>query len=104
MIKPIKKLTHSKREFAQTMVEFALVFPLILVVTYGIIEFGRMIFIYSAVTNAAREGARYGASVGERNDYHYLDCAGVIAAVQKNAFLISIDPANIVIKYEDIDG
>jgi len=41
----IKALISSKFENAQTMVEFALVFPLVLLITYGLIEFGRMIYI-----------------------------------------------------------
>ena len=41
-------------------VEFALAFPLLLLVVMGIIDFGIMFQQYSVMTNAAREGARVG--------------------------------------------
>ncbi|MBT2500744.1 pilus assembly protein [Agromyces sp. ISL-38] len=40
-------------------VEFALVLPLLLVLVLGILEFGRVFNIQIALSNAAREGARY---------------------------------------------
>jgi Flp pilus assembly protein TadG len=48
----------------QSLVEMALTLPLLLLLVFGIIEFGRILNAYIVVTNAAREGARYGA-VGE---------------------------------------
>ena len=100
MIIPIKKIPKTKREVAQTMVEFALVFPFILLITYGLIEFGRMVFIYAAVTGSAREGARYGAAAGNFNTRYYMDCAGILNAVQRGAILTPINPANISIWYD----
>ncbi|HEX2981595.1 MAG TPA: TadE family protein, partial [Anaerolineaceae bacterium] len=49
----------------QGMVEFALALPIILMVIFGIIEFGRLLLSYSAVFSASREAARYGAAVGD---------------------------------------
>ncbi len=43
------------------MVEFALVLPLLLLLLIAIIDFGRALFVYSEVSNAAREAVRYGA-------------------------------------------
>jgi len=43
----------------QELVEFALILPILLVLLLGVIEFGRLIFIYNTIANAAREGARY---------------------------------------------
>ena len=40
------------------MVEFALTFPLLLLVVMGIIDFGLLFQQYEVLTNAAREGAR----------------------------------------------
>jgi Flp pilus assembly protein TadG len=78
------KNKNTKYEKAQTMVEFALVFPLVLLITYGIIEFGRMVFIYAAITSSAREGARYGASA-----LNYDNCGGITQAARKTAFLVN---------------
>ncbi len=90
-------------ENAQTMVEFALVFPFLLLLTYGIIEFGRMIFIYTEVTGAAREGARYGAAAGTVGTIpQYADCAGIQAATQSKALFITF--SSISISYDNGPG
>ena len=109
MTNPITKLVRLKRENAQTMVEFALVFPIILLITYGIIEFGRMVFIYASVTSAAREGARYGAAAGDvpgisPKTPYYAYCDGIKEATQRGAILTSIDPDTVSIWYESTPG
>lgn len=43
----------------QAMVEFALVAPIFLLILFGILEFGRYVYIAQILNNAAREGARY---------------------------------------------
>ncbi len=51
---------HRERDGA-AMVEFAIIAPLLFVLIFGIIDFGRVFFLYNNLTNAAREGARLGA-------------------------------------------
>jgi len=46
------------RRSGQTVVEFALVLPVLLLILLGIMEFGRIWMTQNAITNAAREGAR----------------------------------------------
>ncbi len=41
-------------------IEFALVLPLLLAITFGLIEFGLFMYNQQVITNAAREGARAG--------------------------------------------
>lgn len=43
------------------MAEFALVLPLVLLLLFGIIDFGRVMFTQNNITSAVREGARFGA-------------------------------------------
>jgi hypothetical protein len=43
----------------QALVEFALVIPLMLILAFALVDFARGIFIYSVISSAAREGARY---------------------------------------------
>lgn len=45
----------------QTLVEFALVLPIFMLVLFGLIDMGRYVFMNSALSQAAREGARVGA-------------------------------------------
>lgn len=47
-----------RSELGAEFVEFALVFPLLLLVVMGISDFGLMFQQYEVITNAAREGAR----------------------------------------------
>ncbi|MCG0274878.1 MAG: pilus assembly protein [Thermosediminibacteraceae bacterium] len=53
------KLFRTQR--GQAVVEFALVLPLLVLILFGVLEFGRIFHTYIVITNAAREGARLGA-------------------------------------------
>src|SRR3954469_14916832 len=46
-------------------VEFALVLPVLLLVIFGIIDFGRMLYAKITLAEAAHEGARAAALVGQ---------------------------------------
>ena len=48
-----------KNKKGQAMVETIFVLPLLFLLIFGIIEFGRIYFTYMILSNAAREGARY---------------------------------------------
>jgi TadE-like protein len=104
----IKPKHRSKSEHAQTMVEFAIVFPILLLLTYGLIEFGRMIFIYVSVTSAAREGARYGAGAGyiDATDTtrYYMYCDGMRTAIRRGAILTQIPDGSITVWYDHGPG
>ncbi len=49
-----------KREDGAAAVEFAIVFPLLIVLVFGIIEFSVALYDKAMITNASREGARAG--------------------------------------------
>ena len=49
-----------KNQDGASAVEFAIVLPLFLVLTFGIIEFGVIMYNKAILTNASREGARFG--------------------------------------------
>jgi Flp pilus assembly protein TadG len=51
----------ARNERGQTMVEFALVLPILLVVLFGIIQFGILYNNYITLTDATRVGARKGS-------------------------------------------
>lgn len=44
----------------QTLVEFALLLPLLILIILFLFDLGRAVYYYSVIHNAAREGARYG--------------------------------------------
>src|SRR5690348_5087900 len=43
---------------SQAIVEFAIVAPLLLLLLFGVIDFGRVIYIYGTLNQAVNEGAR----------------------------------------------
>jgi Flp pilus assembly protein TadG len=45
----------------QSLVEFAFILPAFLLLSIIIFDLGRGVYYYSAIHNAAREGARYGS-------------------------------------------
>lgn len=67
-------LTRSER--GQSAVELAFAFPVLLLILMGILDFGRAFYTYVSITNAAREGARYGAA-------YPADSAGLISQVNR---------------------
>jgi Flp pilus assembly protein TadG len=56
----MKKPTRVKNERGAAAVEFALVLPLLLLLVFGGIEFGLLMFNKQVITNASREAARAG--------------------------------------------
>src|SRR5262249_58468375 len=48
-----------KGRAGQSLAELSIVLVLFVVVTFGIVDAGRMIFAYNAVSLSAREGVRY---------------------------------------------
>ena len=98
-----KDLDH--KENAQGMVEFALIIPVLLVLVFGVMELGRLFFIYAATLTASREAARYGSAVGGTSTGvpRYLDCAGMRQAARRLGSLAGIQDSDISITYDDGD-
>jgi Flp pilus assembly protein TadG len=57
------------------LVEFVLVFPILIILVFGVIDFALGVRSYVSLTNATREGARYGA-VGNPLGSAVTTCAG----------------------------
>ena len=51
-------MRRRQRNDGQTLVEFALVIPIVVVLFVGLFDVGRAVYAYSTVANAARDGAR----------------------------------------------
>jgi len=72
-------------EGGQSLVEFALVLPILLILLLGVLDFGRAVAAYNAVSNGARSGAR--VAVVDQNP------AAVEAAVESEA--IGLDSVSV---------
>jgi Flp pilus assembly protein TadG len=90
---------HDRRGTA--LVEMALVLPIFVAVTLGIVEFGRAMMVGQLVTNAAREGCRLAIIDGSTNqnviDYvedFLTQSAGVDAADLNIVITVTPAPGN----------
>jgi hypothetical protein len=101
----LRKLTPKKNR-AQAMVEFAIALPILLMLLYGLLETGRLLFLYSTIVTASRQAVRYGSAtgVGTTTVPRYQDCAGIRAAAQKVDFLNAFDDEDIEIAYDSGPG
>lgn len=45
----------------QSLVEFALALPILLLLIFGLVDLGRAVFVSNQLAEAARDGARYGS-------------------------------------------
>ena len=87
---------------SQSLLEYALVLPVLLLLILGIIEVGRLIFFYSSVFAATREATRYGAAAGNNpsGTPYYLDTAGIKAAAVRVGFFAGIKASDVLIWYD----
>jgi Flp pilus assembly protein TadG len=87
-------------ERGQSLVEFALCSVLILALIFGVVEIGRMVLLYTTVSNATRIGTRYaivhgsdsGAASGPSNDD-----ATAIAVVKNFAKVGGLNTSNLTV-------
>jgi hypothetical protein len=102
----VNKITPKKNK-AQAMVEFAIVLPILLLLLYGILEAGRLLFIYSSVVTATRQAVRYGSATGEGESVtvpRYQDCAGIRLAAQRVDYLDAFEDDDIIIEHDNGPG
>lgn len=87
---------RGKRTRGQSLVEFALVFPVFMVIVVGTVDVGRAVFSYNTLTNGAREGARL-AAVNQ-------DIARVQSRTASQAITLGLTNASITVNYVVDDG
>jgi hypothetical protein len=78
------------REHGQSLVEFALVLPIFLVLFFAVIDFGSAIFTYNSLTNAAREGARL-AVVNQDEDSIIARAKAQVSIAELNLPNVEVD-------------
>jgi Flp pilus assembly protein TadG len=102
------------RSRGQALAEFALVFPIFMLVMVGIFDVGRAVYAYNTVSNAARVGGRV-ASVNQI--YNSVGCDqtkpiqslsnpkwSVVACAAQSAVSLGIAPVNVVVSYASPPG
>jgi hypothetical protein len=75
----------------QSLVEFALILPVFVVILVGIFDGGRLVFAYNGVNNAAREGGRE-ATVNQTE-------ADIQARAAQHAVALDIAPDDVIVDF-----
>jgi Flp pilus assembly protein TadG len=86
-----------RRSSGQSMVEFALILPLFLLLVFGVLDFGRAVYADSTITNAAREGARFGMIAPSPT-------SAIQVKVQQYAASLAIPTSNVSVSCVTADG
>jgi Flp pilus assembly protein TadG len=88
----------------QALVEFALVFPVVVYLLLGIVDLGRAVYAYNTIANAARTGARVAIvnqTITSPNDCPVTQSIQRCAADQ--AVSLGIDPASVQVSFVTAD-
>jgi hypothetical protein len=75
---PHKHQRRLREQHGGTLVEFAIIAPLLFVILFGIIDFGVLLYNRAVITNASREGARFGIVVRPTTRYDQSDISTVV--------------------------
>ena len=103
MRRDLKNKRDHRRKNGQSLVEFALVLPFLLLLIFGFLDLGRAIYYYSAIGNAAREGARY-ASVRPMDLQTDTDDQDEVKAIVQNySVALGLDTDKITFPLDGAD-
>jgi Flp pilus assembly protein TadG len=86
--------TRGRRQRGSTLVEQALILPVMLAIFFGVIDMGRALYSYSFVSYVAREATRW-ASVRSGTGFYPKASQPDVTNFVKGAAGAGIDPANI---------
>jgi Flp pilus assembly protein TadG len=89
-----------KNERGATLVEFAIGATVFLTVMFAIVEFGRMLYVHNALSDAARRGARYAVvhTQGEVEDVKRMAVYGT-AAGGTQPLVDHLTTDNVLVQY-----
>jgi Flp pilus assembly protein TadG len=85
-------LSNSSR--GQALIEFAFVALVLLMLLFGILEFGRAAYVINSLADAAREGARYGIM-------NPNDTSGIKTQASNAAIGLNLPTSNVTVTFPD---
>ena len=91
---------QKRRERGQSLVETAVVLPILLLLVAAIVDFGRAFDAYIVLTNAAREGARFGSTNPELSEDGVKDLvvANVVGSGTNITQMTGFTAANVTVE------
>ncbi|MGL4318548.1 MAG: TadE/TadG family type IV pilus assembly protein [Pseudomonas sp.] len=81
---------HGGSQRGLAMVEFAIALPLLLLLLFGIAEFGRMLFQYNSLLQASRDAGRYAASEAWNSTLGKVELNSTLQTKVKNVALYGV--------------
>ena len=91
-----------KKRKGQGLVEFALVFPVLMLLLFATIELGWVAFSYNQIFNALREGLRYASVPGTNAAYkQYTACDAMRSYLVSQAGLVGVKASDITVTYDN---
>ncbi len=90
------------RERGATLLETAIIIPILIAFVFGLVEFGRYVALTSTVTNASREAARYAVAtgIGTGTGPRYADCDGMREAAGKFGVVAQLSDGQVTLDYD----
>ena len=97
----------------QAIVEFAIALPVLMMLLVGLMEVGRMLFMYASVVNASRDAVRYASAYGRSDTpddgfLKYSYCDGIRQTARQSGFILNLSTnptsGNIKITYDSGPG
>lgn len=100
-------MEYKRKEKGQSLVEFVLILPVLLIILAGVLDLGRLYFAYVAVTDAAAEGAAYAAIYPDDSDGvkdRAQAASGGLVEIEENLVHVSPivtpgDPITVTVSY-----
>jgi len=90
-----RNAAQTRREAGAAAVEFALVMPLLLLIVFGIFNFGILFSQQLTLNNGVREGDRRAVVYGQATPN---TCNGIITSVQNELSGLAMDPKSVVVR------
>lgn len=84
---------HPDRPRGQSLVEFALILPVFILVLVGILDLGRAVYAFNTLNNAAREGSRL--AIVDQTVTH------IQAHAAQQAGWLGVDPSQVTVDFRD---
>jgi Flp pilus assembly protein TadG len=108
----MRVMDRSKEDRGSSLIEFALISVMFIILLAGVVEMGRMVLVYTTIANAARAGARYaivhGAdqTVSPSGPGNPCTCTNVKTVVKNfaSAGLVNTSALTITVSYPNGDN
>ncbi len=95
-MKRMRKDRGKSKEKGQSITEFAIMLPFLLLILAGVLDLGRLYYVVVTLTDAAAEGATYAA-------IHPDDTSGIVSRAQAaSTGLVEIEADQVTVEYSTI--